>query len=196
VAETGAQSRAVDDGGDAVDGEVHVREGGRPRADHLQRGEFGSRLDVVRRERRLDRPDVLAEPGVERLVVGVPAQQRHRGVRVSVDQPGDHQSARRVERRRGVGGARLVADGENPSRVAVDDDVVRPDAAVGVEHTAARDTQRVHATPFRPAGLIASVRASHPSSTTANNTTARTAPVAGTSARIRNVRPTLATPRR
>ena len=47
-------------------------------------------MDEVRCDKpRLARPDLLLEPGLQRHVVGHAPQQRHRSVRVRVDEPGD-----------------------------------------------------------------------------------------------------------
>ena len=70
--------------------EIHVVEARDAAAQHLGAGgkraiahKLGGDMAL------LGRPDVLLEPAHQRQVVGQPAHQRHRCVRVRVDQPGD-----------------------------------------------------------------------------------------------------------
>ena len=70
--------------------EVHVVAAGDAAAQHLGGGEARAVEDEVRRgETAFARPDVLLEPHRQRHVVGDAAEQRHRRVRVGVDEPRD-----------------------------------------------------------------------------------------------------------
>ena len=67
---------------------VHVGEAGRARPDHLRAGERRAERDEIGPdERPLDRHHVAHQPDVEAEIVGEPAQQRHRRVRVRVHEP-------------------------------------------------------------------------------------------------------------
>ena len=69
--------------------EIHVREAGRAALQHLQARETRPGGDeFLRQQRFLDRPDPRRQPVHQRQVVAEPAQQRHRRVRVQVEQPG------------------------------------------------------------------------------------------------------------
>ena len=75
---------------------LHVREevvlvaAGGTAAQHLGDRQFDAVGDETGRNHAcLDRPDVVLQPGLERQVVGDPAQQGHRVVAVGVDQAGD-----------------------------------------------------------------------------------------------------------
>jgi hypothetical protein len=68
---------------------VHVPEPDRPRASHLQARKPRAPVDVLALEPVLGGPDVLLEPLHQRQVVGVAPEQRHRRMRVRVDQPRD-----------------------------------------------------------------------------------------------------------
>ena len=69
--------------------EIHVVAAGDAALQHLGGGEPHAVGDERRRhEARLARPDVPFEPDLQRHVVGDAAEQRHRRVRVRVDQPG------------------------------------------------------------------------------------------------------------
>ena len=65
---------------------VHVPEAGRAGADHLQAGEPGAPVDVVGLELGLDRPDPSSQPGHQRQVAAVAAEEGHRRVGVAVDE--------------------------------------------------------------------------------------------------------------
>ena len=56
---------------------VHVAEPGRTATDHFQCSELGAGIDVFGTHLAFKWPDVIVEPGKERKVVGVTAQQRH-----------------------------------------------------------------------------------------------------------------------
>ena len=49
------------------------------------RCELGAGVNIFGAHLALKRPDVVVEPGKERKIVGVAAQQRHRGVRVRIE---------------------------------------------------------------------------------------------------------------
>ncbi len=66
---------------------VHVGIRGRPRLDHLERGQPGADAHELRRHRLgFGGKDVLLEPLHQRQIVGEPAVEHHRRVRVRVDQ--------------------------------------------------------------------------------------------------------------
>jgi hypothetical protein len=72
--------------------EVHVVHAGRSAEQHLGESERGAVAHELRIDQlRLERPDALAQPRRQRQVVADAAQQRHRGVRVQVDEPGHEQ---------------------------------------------------------------------------------------------------------
>ena len=84
---------------------VHVGEARSARADHLGAREPGAERDELRRhELALDRHHVAHQPDVEPQIVREAAQERHRRVRVGVDQARHHDAAAAVD---GLGG--LVA---------------------------------------------------------------------------------------
>ena len=63
---------------------VHVGKEHRPGLYHLEERQAASRFDVVTRKLGLERPDVFLQPFLERHVVGIPAQERHGGMRMPV----------------------------------------------------------------------------------------------------------------
>ena len=70
--------------------EVHVLETRGAAPHHLQHGQIGAHGHVVPADPAcLSRPDILVQPLHQRQVVGVSAQQRHRGMGVGIDQPGN-----------------------------------------------------------------------------------------------------------
>ena len=69
-----------------------------------------SRDEVGADERPLDRHHVAHQPDVEPQVVGEAAQQRHRHVRVRVDQSGHDDAAAAVDRLAGLIGQRAGPD--------------------------------------------------------------------------------------
>jgi hypothetical protein len=92
--------------------EVHVGEGGGAGADHLPRREARAPLhELGRHVQAFRRPDVLRQPDHQLHVVGHAAQQRHRDVRVRVDEAGHHDAARGVDRLRGGEARRELAGG-------------------------------------------------------------------------------------
>ncbi len=77
---------------------VHVVEAGDAPADHLHDPQHRAPVDVLLLQLHLQRPDALLQPGLQRHVVGVAAQQRHRTVRVRVDEAGHRHHAFGVDR--------------------------------------------------------------------------------------------------
>ena len=69
--------------------EVHVVEARRPALDHLKARELRAPVDVLGLDLRLPRPDRLLEPRLQRHVVRVAPEERHRGVGVRVHEPRD-----------------------------------------------------------------------------------------------------------
>jgi len=132
-----------------------------PDPDHLHDAECRACFDVVGRELGLHRPDVFLEPRVERLIVGVAAEQRHRDVRVRVDESGDHERPRSVQRlgRRADRVVDLagIADRVDRPRVAVDRHVGLGHGSVRTKHPPAGHTKRVHTDRSRPPNQTASV---------------------------------------
>ena len=77
---------------------VHVGEAGHAGPDHLGAAEPRAEPDEVGAdELALDRHHVAHQPDVEPQIVGEPAQQRHRHVRVRVDQARHHDAAAAVD---------------------------------------------------------------------------------------------------
>ena len=88
--------------GDRILEVVHVGEAGHAGPDHLGAAEPRAEPDEVGAdELALDRHHVAHQPDVEPQIVGQPAQQRHRHVRVRVDQPRHHHAAAAID---GLGG--------------------------------------------------------------------------------------------
>ena len=100
---------------------IHVRKARDAGTDHLGASKRRSKAHELRRhELALDRHHVAHEPHIEPQVVGKPAQQRHRHVRVRVDEAGHDQLPRAVNplgrlerRRRGSDGDDAVAGNGN-----------------------------------------------------------------------------------
>ena len=68
--------------------EMHVGEAGDTAAQHFRDREFGAVAHVLRIDpATLDGPDRIGQPRAERHVLGPAAQQRHRAVRMGVDEP-------------------------------------------------------------------------------------------------------------
>ena len=79
--------------------EIHVVEAGDPAAQHLGAGEERAVAhEVARHMPCFGRPDVLLQPAHERQVVGKPPHQRHGGVRMGVDEAGNQDLARKIDR--------------------------------------------------------------------------------------------------
>jgi hypothetical protein len=123
--------------------EVHVAESGRPGPDHLCDPELRAPVDVVALQFGLDGPDILAEPGVEGLVVGRPAKERHRHVRVCVDEPRNDEPAVRVEFVVAVAVAGVV-DRLDDSSLLIEQHVRALDGRVRAENAAAGHEQFAH----------------------------------------------------
>ena len=85
--EDAAHARLRDDIRDALhERPVHIRKRRRARLDHLDRGQRRAPVDIVRDHLRLDRPDMVVEPLHELHIIRVAAQERHRRVRMSIDE--------------------------------------------------------------------------------------------------------------
>jgi hypothetical protein len=121
VADPCAEARPLDHVHHLGNVEVHVSERCHAGFQHLHDAQFGAGPDVRGLEDALDRPDVLAEPRIEGFVVGVPAEERHRRVGMSVDETGDNERSRTVEPL--VARPREVTHLEHLARVRVDEDV-------------------------------------------------------------------------
>ena len=94
-ADAGAEAVALVGRGLHVGEEVVLVGAGGAAAQHLGDGQRGAVGDEFRADqRRLDRPDVFLQPDLQRQIVGDAAQQRHRIVRMGVDQPGDQHGLR------------------------------------------------------------------------------------------------------
>jgi hypothetical protein len=96
--EHAAHAQLVGDCRDVVLVEIHVAERGHARAQQLcdpEPAAPGDRVGVD--EASFRRPDVALEPGMQRQVVGEAAEERHRHVRVAVDQPGNHEVAAGID---------------------------------------------------------------------------------------------------
>ncbi len=148
VPESGTQPRFDDDIGNLGHEKVHIAERGGAGADHLGDTEGSPGADIAGLEFGLDRPDILAEPGLKRLVVGRAAEQRHRDVCVCVDQPRDNESTRRVETVVGLAGEITVLgvrDRRDCAAVGVDQHVRALDTQVRPEQSPADDCEFSHA---------------------------------------------------
>ena len=88
-AHSSTDSHFLDDLDGAFAMPVHIGKEHRPGLDHLEKREAAGRLDVVARKLGLERPDVFLQPFLERHVVGIPAQERHGGMRVPVVERGE-----------------------------------------------------------------------------------------------------------
>jgi hypothetical protein len=150
--EDGPQARLLDGRRDFVDVEVHVREGGRPGPYHLDESEFRPDADVLGGQFRLDGPDVLLEPRVQRFVVGVAPQERHRDVGVGVHEAGDDEAAARVQFGLTVEVARVV-DGGDVAAVLLNEYVRAFDCHVRPEDLPAGDEEFAHGPGFGGAAL-------------------------------------------
>ncbi len=85
--------------GDRVLEVIHVGEAGDARPDHFGAGQARAEPDEVRtHELALDGHHVSHQPDVQPQVVGQPAYERHRRVRVCVDEPRHHDAATAVPR--------------------------------------------------------------------------------------------------
>ena len=102
---------------------VHVPEVARPGADHLDAGEPRAPVDVLGLELRLDRPDLLLQPAHQRQVAAVAAEERHRRVRVPVDERRDQGGAGGGDQLvAGLGPAHLRAERDDPAALAAQAD--------------------------------------------------------------------------
>ena len=63
---------------------VHVRKKDGSGLDHFKHGKARSDFDILRREFRLERPDVFCKPFLERHIVGIATQKRHGGMSVAI----------------------------------------------------------------------------------------------------------------
>ena len=110
--------------------EIHVAEAGDAAAQHLGAGEQRAVVDEFRGDvLRLGGPDGVIQPPHERHVVGQPAHQRHRRMRVQVDQTGNQRVTRQVEAARCI-----VARGRVRGRKDGDDFPVLDRDTVVIEH--------------------------------------------------------------
>ena len=97
---------------------VHVPEAHGAGADHLDAGEPRPPVDVRGGQLRLGRPDVPLQPLHQGQVVGVAAEERHRGVGMAVDEAGDDEGAGAVDQL--VAGRRPHAGPELGDRPVLD----------------------------------------------------------------------------
>ena len=90
---------------------VHVGEAGDAGANHLGAAKAGAESDEVRaHELTLDRQHVSHQPDVEAQVVSQPPEQRHRHVRVRIDEAGHHDPPAAVDGLPGGEGERIRTD--------------------------------------------------------------------------------------
>jgi hypothetical protein len=95
----GAHAGLVDGLGTGVREEIHVVEAGRAATDHLRHGQIHAiEAELARDVRAFGWPDVVLQPVHQRQVVGQPAQQGHRRMRVDIDQSRQHGVLRQIER--------------------------------------------------------------------------------------------------
>ena len=76
---------------------VHIRDRGRAEAEALGDREQGRGLDGAVVQLRLAREDIVVEPGLQIVTVGIAAQQAHRQVGMAVDQTGHEDHALAVD---------------------------------------------------------------------------------------------------
>ena len=126
---------------------VHVGEAGDAGSDHLRAAELRTERDEVGvHELALDRHHVAHQPDVEAQIVGEPAQERHRRVRVRVDEPRHHDASAAVDRlggrvRIGVGADRcdgITRNGDGAAAMDREAFVHRQDDGVGEPEIAGR----------------------------------------------------------
>ena len=116
--------------------QVHVGEAGDAAADHLGDGELGAVTHVFRVDPApLERPDRLAQPGIERQVLRAAAQQDHRGVRVRVHESRQQHVVPAVDRLPGLVAQARLDRGQHldDAAVADGDGVVLQHPAVGLD---------------------------------------------------------------
>ena len=112
--------------------EVHVVEASDAAAQHLGAGEERAVLHERGRDMlHLRGPDMSFEPAHQRQVVGQAAHQRHRGVRMGVDQPGDQRVLAQVDFL--IGGKAVPGVGQRQHRF---DDAVAQGDAMTFQHRA------------------------------------------------------------
>ena len=76
---------------------IHVGEKDGARFDHFQYGQTAGNINVVRGQPGFNRPDVFPQPGKQRLVVAVTAENRHCRMTVGVVKGGDDRLVRAVD---------------------------------------------------------------------------------------------------
>jgi hypothetical protein len=92
--ELGAHAGAADLLGGDLGKVVHVRKAGDAGADHLGEREAGAVADeLLVHPLRLQRPDLLAQPGLQRGIFAGTSEERHGGMPVGVDEAGQQHVA-------------------------------------------------------------------------------------------------------
>jgi hypothetical protein len=131
LAEDAAEPCRARDARDLLLEVVHVRVGGRPRLDHLQRREPRSGAHELGRDRPgFGRKNVLLQPVHQREIVGEAPEQHHRRMRVRVDQPWHDHAAAGVEGvGRGVGCGDRVRPIHGDNVASIDRDCAAVDDA-------------------------------------------------------------------
>jgi hypothetical protein len=142
--------------GSLIHVEVVVGDRSHPGLDHLRETELHTPVDVVGAEVRLERPDVLVEPGGNVHILGQTAKEAHRHVGVGVDQP-RHREHARARYHLGIFSRGVTASWLNGrDAVAADEDVLvtQHQAVVGgaLKHVNFLDQQLTHARHCNPVG--------------------------------------------
>ena len=91
--DAGADAAVQHGTGGGLEVVIHVVKAGDAPADHLRDSEHRAPVDVIFLELHLEGPDALLEPGHERHIVRVPAQERHGAVGVRVYHAGHRHHA-------------------------------------------------------------------------------------------------------
>ena len=112
--------------------EVVIGKPHRAAADHLGRGQAGAPVDIVSGQRRLDGKNALVEPAVQRQILGIAAEERHRAVRVRVEKTGHDDVTGRVHDLVGLEIRRSLAHGRDRA-VRNGHRGVPQNAALGIE---------------------------------------------------------------
>ncbi len=88
-----AQTRLLHRGNGCVELAPHVRERGDAAERHFEAGEAGAGKNLVRTGMAHQWPHRRAQPAVERIVLGEPAQQAHAGMTMATDETGQDRLA-------------------------------------------------------------------------------------------------------
>ena len=119
----GAQPRLIGGPGRAAPVPVHVIEERHPATDHLQARQAGADIDILLGQACLQRPDFRLQPLMQKHVIGIPAQQRHGGVGMGIEQRRQHDHAAAIQATRPT---HLQPRPDAGNAVIFDQDVAHP----------------------------------------------------------------------